>query len=698
MANAANSALNMQTMFARLNWRQMAGPLLIVLILAMMVLPLPPLALDLLFTFNIAISVIVMLVAMAALKPLDFSIFPTILLVTTLLRLSLNVASTRVVLINGHTGPDAAGKVIEAFGHFLVGGNYAVGIVVFAILVVINFVVITKGAGRVAEVSARFTLDAMPGKQMAIDADLNAGLIGEDEARKRRATIAQEAEFYGSMDGASKFVRGDAVAGIIIMLINVIGGLFVGVLQHNMDVGAAAKAYTLLTIGDGLVAQIPALIISIAAGLVVTRVGDEGGDISQQFISQLFSNPRVLALTAGILGVLGLIPGMPNLVFLTIAGALGWLSWSMTKKAEQRRPAPVQVAPAVPMEAQEASWSDVAPLDVLGLEVGYRLIPLVDKSQDGELLRRIRGIRKKFAQEVGYLVSPVHIRDNLELKPNAYRILLKGVEVGQGQAFPGQLLAINPGRVAGTVNGTPTTDPAFGLPAVWIEAALRDQAQAYGYTVVDASTVVATHLNHLVLTHAAELLGRQETQSLLDHLAKDMPKLIEDLVPKILPLGTVQKVLQNLLEESVHIRDMRTIIETLADNATRTQDTEVLTAQVRNALGRSIVQQLFSSSGEMQVMSLDPQLERILVQAVSGSGEGAAIEPGMADTLMRESAAAAQRQEELGLPSVLLVPANLRTLLSRFLRRSIPQLKVLAHSEVPDTKTIKVTSIIGGRA
>jgi flagellar biosynthesis protein FlhA len=699
MANANNATMTMQGMFARLNWRQMAGPLLIILILSMMVLPLPPLMLDLLFTFNIAISVIVMLVAMATLKPLDFSIFPTILLVTTLLRLSLNVASTRVVLLNGHTGPDAAGKVIEAFGHFLVGGNYAVGIVVFTILVVINFVVITKGAGRVAEVAARFTLDAMPGKQMAIDADLNAGLIGEDDARKRRAEISNEADFYGSMDGASKFVRGDAVAGIIIMLINVIGGLFVGVLQHNMDVGAAAKAYTLLTIGDGLVAQIPALIISIAAGMVVTRVGDEsGGDISQQFIAQLFNNPRVIGLTAGILGLLGLIPGMPNFIFLTLAGSLGWLAWSITKKAERQQPIPLPVAPSVPIEAQEASWSDVAPLDVLGLEVGYRLIPLVDKSQDGELLRRIRGIRKKFAQEVGYLVSPVHIRDNLELKPNAYRILLKGVEVGQGDAFPGQLLAINPGRVAGTVAGTATTDPAFGLPAVWIDPAFRDQAQAYGYTVVDASTVVATHLNHLVLTHAAELLGRMETQALLDHLAKDMPKLIEDLVPKVLPLGIVQKVLQNLLEEGVHLRDMRTIIETLADNASRTQDTEVLTAQVRNSLGRAIVQQLFAGSAEMQVMSLDPQLERILVQAVSGSGEGAAIEPGMADTLMRESAAAAQRQEELGLPSVLLVPANLRTLLSRFLRRSIPQLKVLAHSEVPDTKIIKVTSIIGGRA
>jgi len=689
--------MTMQGLLGRIGYQQMAAPILIVMILAMMVLPLPPIMLDLLFTFNIAISVIVMLVAIYTLKPLDFSIFPTILLVTTLLRLSLNVASTRVVLLYGHGGTDAAGKVIEAFGHFLVGGNYAVGLVVFAILVIINFVVITKGAGRVAEVSARFTLDAMPGKQMAIDADLNAGLIGEDEARKRRATIAQEAEFYGSMDGASKFVRGDAVAGIIIMLINVIGGLFVGVLQHNMDVGSAAKAYTLLTIGDGLVAQIPALIISIAAGMVVTRVGD-GGDLSEQFITQLFAKPRVLAITAGILGTLGMIPGMPNFVFLLLATSLGTLAWNQFRKAETARPAPLPVAPSVPVEAQEASWADVAPLDVLGLEVGYRLIPLVDKAQDGELLRRIRGIRKKFAQEVGYLVSPVHIRDNLELKPNAYRILLKGVEIGQGEGFPGQLLAINPGRVVGTLPGTVTKDPAFGLPAIWIETGLREQAQAFGYTVVDASTVVATHLNHLILSHAAELLGRQETQALLDHLAKDMPKLIEDLVPKILPLGTVQKVLQNLLEEAVHIRDMRTIVETLADHATRTQDPEILTAQVRNALGRAIVQQLYAGSAEMQVMSLDPQLERILVQAVSGSGDAAAIEPGMADTLMRESAAAAQRQEELGLPAVLLVPANLRTLLSRFLRRSIPQLKVLAHSEVPDTKIIKVTSIIGGRA
>lgn len=695
----ANATIALQNIFGRIGLRQMAGPLLIILILAMMVLPLPPFALDLFFTFNIAISVIVMLVAMNVTKPLDFSIFPTVLLVTTLLRLSLNVASTRVVLLEGHTGPGAAGQVIEAFGHFLVGGNYAVGLVVFTILVIINFVVITKGAGRVAEVAARFTLDAMPGKQMAIDADLNAGLIGEEDARKRRSTIADEANFFGSMDGASKFVRGDAVAGIIIMLINVIGGLIVGVLQHNLDVATAAKTYTLLTIGDGLVAQIPALIISIAAGMVVTRVGDKE-DISEQLLAQLFNNPRVLGLTASIIGLLGLIPGMPNFVFLLLAAGLGALAWELDKRNRGIGidvPVSVTVAPTVAMETQEASWADVAPLDVLGLEVGYRLIPLVDKSQEGELLRRIRGIRKKFAQEVGFLVSPVHIRDNLELKPNAYRILLKGVEIGQGEAFPGNLLAINPGRVAGQLQGTVTKDPAFGLPSVWIEIALREEAQAYGYTVVDASTVVATHLNHLILSHAAELLGRQETQALLDHLVKEIPKLVEDLVPKILPLGVLQKVLQNLLEEGVHIRDMRTIIETLAENAPRSQDSEALTAQVRIALGRSIIQQLYPSGTEMQVMSLDPQLERVLAQAVAGGGGNASIEPGLADTLVREAVAAAQRQEELGLPAVLLVPGNLRTLLSRFLRRGISQLKVLAHAEVPESKIIKVTSIIGGR-
>lgn len=693
----ANGTMTLQGFLGRAGIQQLAGPILIVLILSMMVLPLPPFMLDLFFTFNIAISVVVMLVAINVMKPLDFSVFPTVLLITTLLRLSLNVASTRIVLLEGHTGPAAAGQVIEAFGNFLVGGNYAVGLVVFAILVIINFVVITKGAGRVAEVAARFTLDAMPGKQMAIDADLNAGLIGEDDARRRRAVIAEEADFFGSMDGASKFVRGDAVAGILIMLINVVGGLFVGVLQHGLDVATAAKTYTLLTIGDGLVAQIPALIISIAAGMVVTRVGDRQ-TLSEQFLGQLFNNSRVIALTGAIIGMLGLIPGMPNFVFLLLASGLGALAWSMEKRIQaEAKPVPVAASAPTPAESQEASWADVAPLDVLGLEVGYRLIPLVDKAQDGELLRRIRGIRKKFAQEVGFLVSPVHIRDNLELKPNAYRILLKGVEIGRGEAFPGSLLAINPGRVVGQLAGTATKDPAFGLPAVWIDSALREQAQAYGYTVVDASTVTATHLNHLLLSHAAELLGRQETQALLDHLGKEIPKLVEDLVPKVLPLGVLQKVLQNLLEEGIHIRDMRTIIETLAEMAGRTQDAETLTAQVRIALGRSIIQQLYPGSDEMQVMSLDPQLERVLLQAIAGGGENASIEPGLADTLIRETVAAAQRQEELGLPAVLLVSGNLRVLLSRFLRRAVSQLKVLAHGEVPENKIIKVTSIIGGR-
>ena len=692
----AASSMSMQNFLGRMNATQLAAPLLILMILAMMVLPLPAFVLDVFFTFNIAISVLVLLVAVNTQKTLEFSVFPTVLLVTTLLRLSLNVASTRVVMLEGHSGPDAAGKVIEAFGHFLVGGNFAVGILVFLILVVINFVVITKGAGRVAEVSARFTLDAMPGKQMAIDADLNAGLIGEEEARRRRTDIARESEFFGSMDGASKFVRGDAVAGIIIMLLNVVGGLIVGVLQHNMELAQAAKNYTLLTIGDGLVAQIPGLIISIAAGMVVTRVSDDR-DIGQQVMGQMFRNAKVIGITAAIVGFLGLIPGMPNLVFLLLASALGWFAWKMAQNQKRIVETPVQVAPPPVQEALEASWNDVAPLDVLGLEVGYRLIPLVDKSQDGELLRRIRGIRKKFAQEVGFLVSPVHIRDNLELKPNAYRILLKGVEIGQGEAYTGQYLAINPGRVAGTLNGANTKDPAFGLPAIWIDAGQRDQAQAYGYTVVDASTVVATHLNHLILTHAAELLGRQEVQQLLDHLAKEMPKLVEDLVPKVLPLGTLQKVLQGMLEEGVHIRDMRTIIETVADHATRTQNADDLATQVRSALGRAIVQQLFPGNGEMQVMSLDPTLERLLSQAVAGGSENTSFEPGLADTLIRETAAAAQRQESLGLPAVLLVPGSLRLLLSRFLRRTIPQLKVLSHNEVPETRIIKVTSIIGGR-
>ena len=689
---------SLQNFIKRTGLVGMAGPILIVMILAMMVLPLPPMLLDILFTFNISISIMVLLVSMNTNKVLDFSIFPTVLLITTLLRLSLNVASTRVVLLEGHTGPDAAGKVIEAFGHFLVGGNYAVGIVVFVILVIINFMVITKGAGRIAEVGARFTLDAMPGKQMAIDADLNAGLIGEDVARTRRAEIAQEADFYGAMDGASKFVRGDAVAGIIILLVTIIGGLIIGVLQLDLDISVAAKTYTLLAIGDGLVAQIPALVISTAAGLVVSRVSSEQ-NIGQQLTTQLFKQPQVIILTAVIIGTMGLIPGMPHFAFLLLAGGLGWLAYYLVRTEESRKKSEDSIVATTPVivEANEASWEDVSQVDVLGLEVGYRLISLVDKAQDGDLLRRIKGIRKKFTQDIGFLPPAVHIRDNLDLRPNGYRITLKGVDVGSGEAYPHLLLAINPGNVTGELAGTQTRDPAFGLPAVWIETGARDQAQAMGYTVVDPGTVVATHLSHLLSTRSAELLGRQEVQQLLDHLGKLAPKLIEDLVPKTLPLGTVQKVLHNLLDEGMHIRDMRTIVETLAENAPRTQDAYHLTTLVRVALGPAIVQQFYQAAQELQVIGIDKELEYILIQAMQSSQNGVGIEPGLADTVLRETRAAAEAQERMGLPTVMLVPTQLRDLLARFVKRSIPGIRVISHDEVPDFKTIRVTAMVGGK-
>ncbi|MFM0012953.1 flagellar biosynthesis protein FlhA [Paraburkholderia sediminicola] len=679
------------------NLRALAGPVLICMILGMMILPLPPFLLDLLFTFNIALSVMVLLVSMYTMKPLDFAAFPSVLLFSTLLRLSLNVASTRVVLLEGHTGPDAAGQVIESFGHFLVGGNFAVGIVVFVILMVINFMVITKGAGRIAEVSARFTLDAMPGKQMAIDADLNAGLINEDQARKRRLEVSQEAEFYGSMDGASKFVRGDAIAGLLIMVINIFGGLIVGMVQHGMDFASAGKTYTLLTIGDGLVAQIPSLVISTAAGVIVSRVATNE-DIGTQLTGQLFTNPRVLVITGCILVLMGLIPGMPHFAFLVLGGGLIQLGRTMKKRSEARKNSAtlVDVAPATlaPVENTEASWDDVTMIDTLGLEVGYRLIPLVDKNSDGELLKRIKSIRKKFAQEIGFLPPVIHIRDNLELRPNGYRIALKGVEVGVGEAYPGQWLAINPGQVSAALPGTPTQDPAFGLPAIWIDTNLREQAQVYGYTVVDSSTVVATHLNHLVVTHASELLGRREVQALLERMQKDTPSLVDDLVPKSLPLTTLQKVLQNLLEEGVPIRDMRTILEALSEHTPKVTDAHDLTAAVRLALGRAITQQWFPGVGDMQVMGLDSNLERVLSQALS-TGANPGLEPGLAHTLLNETQKAMTRQQNLGLSPVLLVQHALRPMLARFLRRSLPQLKVLSYAEVPDTRNIKVVNLIG---
>ncbi len=699
MSSRFGTNLKLPAFAGSANLRGLSGPILIIMILGMMILPLPAFILDLLFTFNIALSVMVLLVSLYTEKPLDFSAFPSVLLFSTLLRLSLNVASTRIVLMEGHTGPDAAGKVIESFGHFLVGGNYAVGIVVFIILVIINFMVITKGAGRIAEVSARFTLDAMPGKQMAIDADLNAGLINETDARKRRVEVAQEAEFYGSMDGASKFVRGDAVAGLLIMVINIVGGLIIGVVQHDMAVGAAATNYTLLTIGDGLVGQIPALVISTAAGVIVSRVATQE-DVGTQITGQLFTNPKVLGITGGILGGMGIIPGMPHVAFLLLGGGLIALARKMhqntvAKAVADAAPKPVTEVLPNP-ETTEASWDDVQLVDPLGLEIGYRLIPLVDAAQDGELLKRIKGIRKKFAQEIGFLAPVVHIRDNLELRPNAYRIALNGVEVGSGDAFPGQWLAINPGQVSGPLQGAPTRDPAFGLPAVWIDIGMREQAQLLGYTVVDAGTVVATHLNHLITSHAAELLSRQEVQQLLDRIGRDAPKLVEDLVPKVISLTTLQKVLQGLLDEGVAIRDMRTILDVLAEHATKISDPYELTAMTRLALGRAITQQVAPGAGEMSVIGLDPGLERVLSQAL-GNGGGAGLEPGLANTLLQQTQQAVEHQQNQGFPPVLLVQHGLRSLLARFLRRSMPQLKVLSYAEVPDTRTIRVTTTIGGQ-
>jgi flagellar biosynthesis protein FlhA len=672
----------------------LAGPVLIIMILGMMIVPLPPFALDLLFTFNIALAVMVLLVSMFTQKPLDFAAFPAILLFTTLLRLSLNVASTRVILMEGHQGGDSAGKVIEAFGQFLIGGNFAVGLVVFLILVIINFMVITKGAGRIAEVGARFMLDAMPGKQMAIDADLNAGLIGEEDARKRRAEVAQEADFYGSMDGASKFVRGDAMAGLVIMVVNVIGGLLIGMLQHGMGFGDAAKTYTLMTIGDGLVAQIPALIISTAAGVTVSRVNTDQ-DVGQQMISQLFVNPQVMVLAAMVMGLLGLVPGMPNLVFLIFTGLLAGLAWMLTRQKEQRLvEQELNTEPPPQPEAPEASWDDVQLVDTLGLEVGHRLIPLVDQRQDGELLGRIKSVRKKFAQEVGFLPAVVHIRDNLELGANTYVITLKGAEIGRAEAFPGQWLAIDPGQVTGQLQGTPTADPAFGLPAIWIDAGQREHAQVYGYTVVDAGTVIATHLNHLLHRHAPEMLGRQEVQKLLDKLGEEQKSLVEDVVPKAVNLTALQRILQNLLEEDVSIRDMRTILDTLAEYAPHQQDTNELTALVRIALGRTITQQWYPGRDTLNVMGLDAQLEQVLMQAMNGNG---ALEPGLAETLMSQAEQAVERHEASGEPPVLVVQHSLRPLVARFLRRRMRHLVVMSQAEIPDDRTLRVTTLVGGR-
>ncbi len=687
--------------FKHLTRRGVGAPVMLLVMLAMLMLPLPPFLLDMLFSFNIALSLVILLAVVYVMRPLEFAAFPTVVLMATLLRLALNIASTRVVLLHGHDGPGAAGKVIEAFGEFVIGGNFAVGLVVFAIITIINFVVVTKGATRVSEVTARFTLDAMPGKQMAIDADLNAGLLTQEQARERRQEVREEADFYGSMDGASKFVRGDATAGILILIINIVGGFFVGVIQHGLSAGEAAKTYTLLTIGDGLVAQVPALMLSVAAAIIVTRVS-KSQDMGKQVIGQVFGQPRALGVAAVVLIVMGVIPGMPNVAFLLLGASCGGAAWMLLKRerdtraklAESIAEKPVATTPT---ERLELGWEDVASVDPLGLEVGYRLIPLVDVHQGGELMGRIKSVRRKLSQELGFLVPAVHIRDNLDLGPNTYRITLMGVPMGEAEVHNERLMAINPGQVHGTLQGIATQDPAFGLEAVWIESGQRELAQSYGYTVVDPATVIATHLSHILQGHAHELLSHQDVQQLLDRLAANAPKLVEDLVPKRLSLGVVVKVLQNLLAERVPIRNMRSIVESLAEHAGQSQDPGVLTAAVRVALGRQIVQEITGLGTEVPVITLAPELEQILLGSLSGGGgvAGAAVEPGLADRLQQSVADAARRQELSGEPAVLLVAPLLRPWLARFTRHVAQNLHVLAYNEVPDNRRVRLVQALG---
>ncbi|MHC1480532.1 flagellar biosynthesis protein FlhA [Frateuria aurantia] len=679
--------------------RGLAAPIAMLIVLAMIMLPLPAFMLDILFSFNIALSLVILLAVVYVLRPLEFASFPTVVLLATLLRLALNIASTRVVLLHGHAGPGAAGKVIQAFGEFVIGGNFAVGLVVFTILTIINFVVITKGATRVSEVTARFTLDAMPGKQMAIDADLNAGLLTQDQARTRRQEVRQEADFYGSMDGASKFVRGDATAGILILLINIIGGFFVGVLQHHLAVSEAARTYTLLTIGDGLVAQIPGLLLSIATAIIVTRVS-QAQDMGQQLLTQLMGQPKALYVAGVVLCVMGMIPGMPNVAFLLLGSLCGGGAWLLerrreaeakvqakTKAEEASKPAP---------ERPELGWEDVSSVDIIGLEVGYRLVGLVNKKQDGDLLNRVKSVRRKLSQELGFLLPAVHIRDNLDFNANTYRISLNGVPMGESEIHIDRLLAINPGQAHGALNGIQGKDPAFGLAATWIEPSSRDHAQMLGYTVVDPATVIATHLSNILQSHASELLGHQEVQQLLDRLAKSSPKLVEELVPKKLPLVTVVKVLQNLLNEQIPIRNIRGIVECLAEHAGQSQDPAALSAMVRVALGRQITQEVAGIAEEIPVITLAPDLEQILLQSMQGPGATApSVEPGLAERLQNNVAEASKRQEMAGEPAILLVAPSLRPWLSRFVRNLAPGLHVLAYNEVPDDRKIKLVTAVG---
>lgn len=673
----------------------MAGlgtPSVMLMMLAMIILPLPAFALDILFTVSIALSIMVLMASIYAKRPLDFGVFPTVLLLATLLRLALNVASTRVVLINGHTGTGSAGRVIEAFGEFVVGGSYAVGLVLFAILVVINFVVVTKGATRVSEVTARFTLDAMPGKQMAIDADLNAGLISQDDALERRERVTRESDFYGAMDGASKFVRGDAVAGILILFINIIGGFAIGTLQHGLDASQAAQNYVLLTIGDGLVAQIPSMLLSTATAIIVTRVSGEQ-DMSAEVSRQLTSNPRILYVAAGMIGVMGVVPGMPNLVFLSIATLLAVIGYRRAAELEKPQMFEANAVPEEQPENVELSWDDVSSLDSIGLEVGYRLIPLVDRSQGGDLLNRIKGVRKKMSQDMGFLVDTVHIRDNLDLGPNTYRITINGVVMGEAELIPDKELAINPGQIFGEVEGVPTKDPSFGLDALWIDSSNKEMAQTAGYTVVDSSTVIATHLSQILKNNAAKLVGQDDVQQLLERLKVNAPKLVENLIPGVMNLADVTRVIHNLLDEGVPIRDLKTIAETLSLQRTGEKTPDEMTVNVRIALGASIFQSIVGQSVEMPVMVLDPQLEQIMTNAVHSNA--GVIEPNLVDTVITGISEATGKMEAEGASPVLLVSGMIRAFLSNLLKGRLPNFYILAYDEIPTDKNIRVVTTIG---
>ncbi|MGA0005286.1 MAG: flagellar biosynthesis protein FlhA [Burkholderiaceae bacterium] len=701
---ATLSLSNLRQAVSQIDATGLGIPALVLLIMSMLVLPLPAWLLDILFTFNILVGLIVIMVSIGVTRPLEFSSFPAILLLTTMLRLALNVASTRVVLVEGHTGPDAAGQVIQAFGEFVIAGNYFVGIIVFAILVIINFVVITKGAGRVSEVTARFTLDAMPGKQMAIDADLNAGVIDQETAKRRREEISQEADFFGSMDGASKFVKGDAIAGLLILLINIVGGMIVGMAQHDLSLSDASQIYVLLTVGDGLVAQIPALFLSLATAIVVTRV-TTSESMTEQATSQL-SKPSALFISAGILAILGLVPGMPAMVFLSLAAVAAGIGLLVLKSRYEKEDADKPGGAAgVDGTAgddpnnpnKELDWDDLDTVDVIGLEIGYGLIPLVNAETGGQLMTRVKGVRKKLSAELGYLIQPVRIRDSLTLDPDHYTIIINGVVRGKGEAKVGRELAISPGQVYGTLEGIPTKEPAFGLDAVWIDPSQRDYARTLGYTVVDAATAIATHLNKVLRDSASELLSRDETQQLLDKLASKFPKLVEDVVPAKLPLGVVTKVLQTLLEEGVSIRDMRSIMEALSDACSKTQDPTELTGLVRPRIGRMIIQTLLENQETLPVMTLDPALEQMLhnvLQQHRGDLANVVLEPGLAEGLFRALRNSTKNVEEAGNNAVLVVSPVLRPWLSRAARHRVEGLTVLSYAEIPDDQSVKVIETV----